>query len=189
MDKTYALEEMRKFYPHNPVMPSELGFEIHPNDYRQAREILIIPNTLPTIKDGNGDYVPLDLTYKWDDNVVRALLSALDMASYGDLYCAYCRFGIFWRDHDDRHILQIVNPSQATHIQLVGLRDLTTDGWMPQPNPIEERLDYIADTHYSIPLRATEEMLRCWILACDFKTEKLRHECSTRLASRSAIIL
>lgn len=189
MDKTYTLQEISKFYPHNQVTESSLGFEIHPACTRQGREILIIPQDLPTICN-DGIYTPIDLTAKWDDDVVNQILRSLDAGDYNDLYCAYCRFGVFWKDHRGRHIFQIKKPDQATHIQLIGIKDqVTSAGWMPRSTNTEKRLEYIAETYYCDPLPQTDEAVRGWILHCDFHTEPIRRDCAQRFDSGAKILL
>lgn len=189
MEKTFTLEEIQRFYPHNEVAESTLGFAIYPNNPRQGREILVIPDTLPTLRNSEGVQVPIDFTAKWGDSVVGQILKDLRAGDYNDLYCAHCRFGVFWKDCEDRHIFQITKPDQATHIQLIGIKDqVTSSGWMPQLSPVEQHLEYIAETHYCDPLPQTDEAVHGWILHCDFSTEAIRNDCAQHPAFSTKLL-
>lgn len=177
MEKTFVLTEIQNFYEFLEVTESEIGFQLHPASVRQGREILLIPTTLPT---AFPDYsTPIDLTIPWSDDVVEEILHAFYIENYTELFGAYCRFGVFM---PEQKIFQLTKPVQATHIQLIGIRETDGAGWMIKDHCAEQQLDAIAEDSYKALIPQTGELIRGWILKTDFRTRSIQTECSRRLS-------
>ena len=177
MEKTFVQAEIQKFYEFFKVTETEIGFKLHPASVRQGREALLIPTTLPT---AFPDYDrPIDLTIPWGDDVVEQILQAFAIEDYTELFSAYCRFGVFMAG---LKTFQITKPVQASHIQLIGIRESDGAGWMMQDHHAEQQLDAISADSYKALIPQTGELIRGWILNTDFRTQPIQLECSRRLS-------
>lgn len=184
--RTLTLDEVRRHYPHvTEIRESELGFELDPPSPRQGRETLIIPKSF-IIKDYDREQYH-DPTQPWGDDLVETLLQDLQLDGFL-VYAAYFRFGIYqYSQMQNRHYFLITNPSQAQHIQLLGIKDCSGQGLMMPPSSLEERLDAIAvGDPYSTYLPWTDEILRGWILNTAFNTKSVQKICNYQWAMRSS---
>lgn len=174
MEKFYSIEELRKFYPRNLIEPSSNAdyWLIHPASPFQGREILSVPHTLP-IRDATRD-IPYDLTEAFNDLDAADLLDAMSFEDYSDLLSLACRFGYFHKTPSGQSILHYALPLEATHIQLIGIRELYGNGWMESESQAKRRLNFISEDRYQITITDSDALIQGWIFRTDFRTENLR---------------